>query len=62
VLLDFAAKNERLKRYYDFARSIAKYFEMVTIKAIPQEENYVVDAYVVSASTLQPCDGPLQNP
>jgi len=33
----------------------------VTIKAVPREENYVADALVVSASTLQPCDGPLQN-
>jgi hypothetical protein len=34
---------------------------MVTIKVVPREENYVADALVVSASTLQPCDGPLQN-
>jgi ribonuclease HI len=61
VLLDFAAKNERLKRYRDFTRSIAKSFEIVSIKAVPREENYVADALVVSASTLQPCDGPLQN-
>jgi ribonuclease HI len=61
VLLDFTAKNERLKRYRDFARSIAKSFEIVSIKAVPREENYVADALVVSASTLQPCDGPLQN-
>jgi hypothetical protein len=60
-LLDFVAKNARLKRYRDFARSIVKSFEMVTIKAIPQEENYVADVLAVSASTLQPCDGPLQN-
>jgi ribonuclease HI len=61
VLLDFVAKNGKLKKYHDFARSIAKYFEMVTIKAVPREENYVADALVVSASTLQPCDVPLQN-
>jgi ribonuclease HI len=29
VLLNFAAKNERLKRYRDFARSVAKAFEVV---------------------------------
>jgi hypothetical protein len=61
VFLDFATKNERLKRYRDFARSIAKSFEVVSIEAVPREENYVVDALAVSASTLQPCDGPLQN-
>jgi ribonuclease HI len=61
VLLDFVAKNEKLKKYHDFARSIAKSFEMVTIKVVPREENHVADALVVSASTLQPCDGPLQN-
>jgi ribonuclease HI len=60
VLLDFATKNERLKRYRDFARSIAKYFEVVSIEEVPREENYVVNALVVSASTLQPCDAPLQ--
>jgi ribonuclease HI len=46
VLLDFAAKNERLKRYRDFARSIANSFEMVTIKAVPREKNYVADAWL----------------
>jgi ribonuclease HI len=61
VLLDFAAKNDRLKRYRDFARSIVKSFKMVSIKVDPREENYVADALVVSATTLQPCDGPLQN-
>jgi ribonuclease HI len=61
VLLDFAAKNERLKRYCDFERSIAKSFKIVSIKEVPREENYVADALVVSTSTLQPCDGPLQN-
>jgi ribonuclease HI len=48
VLLDFATKNERLKRYRDFARSIAKSFEIVSIKAVPREENYVADALAVS--------------
>jgi hypothetical protein len=60
-LLKFVAKNEILKRYRDFARSIAKSFEVVSIKAFPREENYVADTLVVSSSTLQPCDGPLQN-
>jgi ribonuclease HI len=61
VLLDFVAKNERLKRYRDFTRSITKSLKRVSIKAVPREENYVADALVVSTSTLQPCDGPLQN-
>jgi ribonuclease HI len=37
ALLNFLAKNERLKRYRDFARSVAKSFEVVSIKAIPKE-------------------------
>jgi hypothetical protein len=45
----------------DFARSIAKSFEVVSIEAVPREENYVAYALVVSASTLQPCESPLQN-
>jgi ribonuclease HI len=61
VLLTFATKNERLKRYQDFTRSIAKNFEVVSIEVVPREENYVADALAVSASTLQPCEGPLQN-
>jgi hypothetical protein len=32
VLIEFVAKNEILKRYHDFSRSIEKYFEMVSIK------------------------------
>jgi ribonuclease HI len=60
-LLNFVAKNERLKRYGNFVRSITKSFEVVSIEASPREENYVADALVVLASTLQPCDGPLQN-
>jgi ribonuclease HI len=58
VLLNFSTKNERLKRYRDFARSVAKSFEVVSIEAVPREENYVADALVVSTSTLQPCEGP----
>jgi hypothetical protein len=61
VLLNFVTKNERLKRYRDFASSVAKSFEVVSIEAVPRDENYVADALAVSASTLQPCDGPLQN-
>ena len=61
VLLNFATKNERLKRYQDFARSVKKYFEVVSIEEVPREENYVVDALAVLASTLQPCEGPLKN-
>jgi hypothetical protein len=61
VLLDFTTKNEKMKKYHDFARSIAKYFDMVTIKVIPREENHVADALIVSYSTLQPCDGPLRD-
>ena len=38
-----------------------KVFEVVSIEEIPREENYVVYALVVSTSTLQPFEGPLQN-
>jgi hypothetical protein len=61
VLLNFASKNERLKKYSDFSRYVAKAFEVVSIKAIPKEENYVADALIVSTSILQPCECPLQN-
>jgi ribonuclease HI len=61
VLLKFATKNEKLKKYRDFAQSLSKSFKIVSIEAIPREENYVADALAVSASTLQPCDGPLRD-
>jgi hypothetical protein len=61
VLLNFSTKNERLKKYRYFARSVAKSFEVVSIEAVTREENYVVDALAISTSTLQPCEGPLQN-
>jgi hypothetical protein len=34
---------------------------VVSIEAVPREEKYAADALVVSVSTLQPCEGPLQN-
>ena len=33
----------------------------MSIEVVPREENHVADALVVSASTLQPCDGPLRD-
>jgi ribonuclease HI len=42
VLLNFSTKNERLKRYQDLARDIAKHFEVISIEAVPKEENHVV--------------------
>jgi hypothetical protein len=33
----------------------------VSIEAVPREENYMADALALLTSTLQPCDGPLQN-
>jgi ribonuclease HI len=59
VLLKFATNNEKLKKYRDFAQSLSNSFKIISIEAIPREENCVADALVVSASTLQPCDGPL---
>jgi ribonuclease HI len=57
VNLKFAMKNERLRRYRDSVRDTMKLFDDFSIEAVPREENYVVDALVVSASTLQPCEG-----
>ena len=61
VLLKFATKNEKLKKYRDLAQSISKSFRIVSIEAIPRDENHVANALAVSASTLQPCDGPLRD-
>jgi len=61
VLLDFVAKNERLKMYCDFGISIAKSFEVVSIEAVPREEHCVAYSLDVSTSSSQPCDGTLQN-
>jgi hypothetical protein len=57
----FSTKNEKLKRYRDLAQLFSKSFKIVNIEAIPWEENHVVDALAVFASTLQPCDGPLRD-
>jgi ribonuclease HI len=61
VLKKFAAKNEKLKKYRDMAQNISKGFRKLSIEAIPREENHVADALAVSASTLQPCEGPLHD-
>jgi len=61
VLMRFATKNEKLKRYRDVAQTLSKSFRKVSIEAVPREENHVADALAVSASTLQPCEGPLHN-
>jgi hypothetical protein len=37
VLLNFSTKNERLKRYRDFARFVVKSFEVVLIEVVPRE-------------------------
>jgi ribonuclease HI len=61
VLMRFAAKNEKLKKYRDMAQNISKTFKKMSLEAIPREENHVADALAVSASTLQPCEGPLHD-
>jgi hypothetical protein len=61
VLMRFATKNEKLKKYRDVAQTLSKSFRKVSIEAVPREENHVVDALVVSASTLQPCEGPFHD-
>jgi hypothetical protein len=54
VNLKFGTKNERLRRYKDSVQDTIKIFDEFLIEAIPREQNYVNDALVVSASTLQP--------
>jgi ribonuclease HI len=61
VLMKFATKNEKLKKYRDLAQSLSKSFKIVSIEAIPREKNHMADALSIFASTLQPCDGPLRN-
>jgi ribonuclease HI len=61
VMMRFSTKNEKLKKYRDMAQSLSKSFRIVSLEAIPQEENHVVDAFFVSSSTLQPCEGPLHD-
>jgi ribonuclease HI len=61
VLMRFATKNEKLKRYRDVAQALSKSFRKISIEAVPREENHVADALAVSASTLQPCEGPLHD-
>jgi ribonuclease HI len=61
VMMRFATKNEKLKKYGDMAQSISKSFRIVSLEAIPREENHMADALAVSASTLQPCEGPIHD-
>jgi ribonuclease HI len=61
VLMRFSTKNETLKKYRDVAQTLSKSFRKISIEVVPREENHVVDALVVSASTLQPCEGPLHD-
>jgi hypothetical protein len=60
VNLKFFAKNERLRKYMDSARDNIKLFNDFSTVATPKEKNYVTDALVISASTLQPCEEVLQ--
>jgi ribonuclease HI len=57
----FATKNDKLKKYRDVAQTLSKSFKKVSIEAVPREENHVADALDVSASTLQPCEGPFHD-
>jgi hypothetical protein len=43
------------------AQTLPKSFRKVSIEAVPREENHVVDALAVLASTLQPCEGPFHD-
>jgi ribonuclease HI len=44
VLMRFATKNEKLKKYRDVAQNIAKTFKRISLEAVPREENHVADA------------------
>jgi ribonuclease HI len=61
VLMRFATKNEKLKKYRDVAQTLSKSFKKVSIEVVPREENHVADALAVSSSTLQPCEGPFHD-
>jgi ribonuclease HI len=61
VLMRFVAKNKKLKKYREVAQNIAKTFKRISLEVVPREENHVADALAVSASTLQPCEGPLHD-
>jgi ribonuclease HI len=61
VLMRFSTKNEKLKKYRDMAQNISKTFKRISLEAVPREENHVADALAVSASNLQPCEGPLHD-
>jgi hypothetical protein len=60
-MMKFATKNEKLKKYQDLAQSFSKSFKIVLLEAIPREDNHTANALVVSASTLQPCEGQLRD-
>jgi ribonuclease HI len=38
VMMRFATKNEKLKKYQDMAQSLSKSFRIVSVEAIPREE------------------------
>jgi ribonuclease HI len=61
VMMKFATKNENLKKYRDLAQSLSKSFKIVSLEAIPREDNHMEDALAVSSSTLQPYEGPLRD-
>jgi ribonuclease HI len=61
VLMRFATKNEKLKKYRDVAQTLSKSFRKVSIEAVPREKNQMADALAISASTLQPCEGPFHD-
>jgi ribonuclease HI len=61
VLMRFATKNEKLKKYRDVAHTLSKSFKRISIEVVPREENHVADALAISVSNLQPCEGPLHD-
>jgi ribonuclease HI len=61
VKLIFFAKIERLRKYSDSVRDTIELFDVFSINVVPREKKYVVDALVVSVSTLQPSGEVLQD-
>jgi hypothetical protein len=56
----FATKNKRLKKYTHAILDLIKLFHAFPIIIVPREENVQINALVVVATTLQPCQEIIQ--
>ena len=52
VLMRFATKNEKLKKYRDMAQNISKTFKKISLEAVPREENHMADALGIKFATV----------